>query len=83
MLGTASFPTTVAGYRQLLAWLGSFGEVGTVGVEGTGSYGAALAGHLSSNDARVVEVSRPNRQARRRDGKTEVADAIAAARAVL
>src|SRR5688500_136318 len=35
--GTASFPTTTAGYRQLLQWLSSFGEVTLVGVEGTGS----------------------------------------------
>lgn len=83
MLGTATFPTTSAGYRQLLGWLSSFGEVGKVGVEGTGSYGAALARHLTGRDVVVIEVSRPNRQVRRRYGKTDVVDAIAAARAVL
>lgn len=36
-LGTASFPTTAAGYRQLLAWLRSHGQVGRVGAEGPGS----------------------------------------------
>ena len=37
LLGTVSFPTTPAGYRKLLGWLGSFGMIGQVGVEGTSS----------------------------------------------
>ena len=83
VLGTASFPTTAAGYRQLLAWLRSHGQVGRVGVEGTGTYGAALARHLTAQGVPVIEVNRPNRQVRRRHGKTDVIDAIAAARAVM
>lgn len=82
VLGTAQFPTTAKGYRLLLAWLSGFGTVEVVGVEGTGSYGAALAHHLAQSDVRVIEVGRPNRQVRRRHGKTDVVDAIAAARAV-
>lgn len=82
LLGTAQFPTTLRGYRSLLGWLAGFGTVEAVGVEGTGSYGAALAGHLAAAGVRVVEVGRPNRQVRRRHGKTDVVDAIAAARAV-
>lgn len=82
VLGTAQFPTTAKGYRSLLAWLAEFGTVEVVGVEGTGSYGAALARHLAAADVRVIEVGRPNRQVRRRHGKTDVVDAIAAARAV-
>jgi transposase len=81
-LGTASFPTTPAGYRRLLGWLRGHGQVVTVGVEGTGSYGAALTRHLLEHGVAVVEVGRPNRQVRRRHGKTDVVDAIAAARAV-
>jgi transposase len=83
VLGTRSFPTTAAGYRRLLGWLCSFGPLHAVGLEGTGSYGSALARHLTESDMRVIEVSRPNRQVRRRHGKTDVIDAIAAARAVL
>jgi transposase len=83
VLGTESFPTTAAGYRRLLGWLRSFGQLHAVGVEGTGSYGSALARHLAENEVTVIEVSRPNRQVRRRHGKTDVIDAIAAARAVL
>jgi transposase len=82
VLGTQSFATTPAGYRQLHQWLLSFGRLDKVGVEGTGSYGAALARQLSRASAQVIEVARPNRQVRRRHGKTDVIDAIAAARAV-
>jgi len=83
VLGTESFPTTVAGYRQLLAWLRRHGQLDKVGVEGTGSYGTALARHLTAAGVEVIEVARPNRQVRRRFGKSDVIDAIAAARAVL
>ncbi len=36
ILDTASFEVTTRGYRELLAWLQSFGELVKVGVEGTG-----------------------------------------------
>ena len=83
LLGTKSFPTTAAGYRALLGWLRCFGEVVAVGVEGTGSWGAGLARYLATQAVVVLEVSRPNRQQRRRRGKSDPADAEAAARAVL
>lgn len=82
-LGTASFGADPAGYGQLGDWLGSHGNVAQVGIEGTGSYGAGLARHLVSIGIEVVEVNRPNRQLRRRLGKTDATDAQAAARAVL
>ena len=82
VLGTAQFRTTPTGYRKLLSWLQQFGPVHKVGVEGTGSYGAALARHLAEHDFVVIEVARPNRQVRRQHGKTDVVDAIAAGRAV-
>jgi hypothetical protein len=41
-----SFPTTIEGYRQLVAWARSFGVLRRAGVECTGSYGAALTRHL-------------------------------------
>ena len=62
LLGTTEFPTTPAGYRQLLAWLRSFGPIERVGIEGTGSYGAGLSRYLRSKDVEVVEVNRSNRQ---------------------
>lgn len=83
LLGVESFPTTPAGYHDLSSWLSSFGPVERVGVEGTGTYGAGLARHLSASGIVVVEVDRPNRQARRRNGKSDELDAIEAARAAL
>jgi transposase len=81
LLGVESFPTTTAGYRHMLGWLGAFGQLELVGVEGTGSYGAGLTRHLQGEGVRVVEVDRPNRQRRRRRGKSDPQDAITAARA--
>ena len=80
VLGTASFEATACGYEQLGAWLESFGVVACVGVEGTGAYGSGLARHLAGAGVRVVEVDRPNRQARRLKGKSDPLDAIEAAR---
>jgi transposase len=80
-LGVQSFPATAAGYEELLGWLQGFGTLDLVGVEGTGSYGAGLTRHLFSHQVAVVEVDRPNRQRRRRTGKSDPHDAVAAARA--
>lgn len=82
-LGTATFPATTAGYTALLAWLHGFGPLTAVGVEGTGSYGAGLTTHLHAHGVTVIEVNRPNRQTRRRTGKSDPADAVAAATATL
>ena len=83
VLGTAAFPATAAGYRRLLAWLRAFGELVAVGVEGTGSWGAGLTRCLTAADVTVIEVTRPNRQHRRRHAKSDPADAVGAARAVM
>jgi transposase len=83
VLSTQAFPTTTVGYRRLLVWLRSFGDVQTVGVEGTGSYGVGLTRFLLDAGVELREVLRPNRHVRRRHGKTDVVDAIAAARAVI
>lgn len=82
-LGTASFPTTPAGYAALLAWLQDHGLVDRIGVGSTGSWGAGLTRHLTAAGAEVVEVDRPDRKARRHEGKSDPTDAIAAARAAL
>jgi transposase len=83
VLGVESFATTPAGYVELHGWLAGFGTVVRVGVEGTGAYGAGLARHLRGRGLVVIEVDRPNRQERRRNGKSDVLDAIEAARAAL
>jgi transposase len=83
LLGVKSFATDLAGYKLLSDWMGTFGKIGLVGVEGTGSYGAGLARHLHRVGLVVVEVDRPNRQERARAGKSDSLDAIEAARAAL
>jgi len=81
LLGHHQFPATAAGYTALLGWLRTHGNLVLVGVEGTGSYGAELAFALHQAGVAVVEVDRPDRAARRRDGKSDPLDAEAAARA--
>jgi transposase len=81
LLGVQEFPVTPAGYARLLGWLGGFGTVALVGIEGTGSYGAGLARHVTAAGIRVVEVDRSDRQDRRRAGKSDPLDAVSAARA--
>ena len=81
LLGVREFPVTPAGYAGLLGWLGGFGTVCLVGIEGTGSYGAGLARHVTAAGVRVVEVDRSDRQDRRRQGKSDPLDAVSAARA--
>jgi hypothetical protein len=82
-LADAQFPATTAGYRALVAWIRGFGRVHAVGVEGTGSYGAALAGHLIGEGVKVIEVNRPDRRQRRARDRSDPLDAYAAADAVL
>jgi transposase len=81
LLGVREFPATALGYAGLPGWLGGFGPVALVGVEGTGSYGAGLARHLAGAGIRVVEAGRADRQDRRRQGKSDPLDAVSAARA--
>jgi transposase len=83
LVGTESFPADSAGYKALFAWLEGFGEVTKVGVEGTGAYGVGVARFLRRRGIEVVEVNRPNRQARRNHGKSDPLDAVEAARAAL
>ena len=72
LLGVNEFPATAAGYTRLMSWLGGFGTVALVGIEGTGSYGAGLARHITTAGVR---------QDRRRQGKSDSFDAVSAARA--
>jgi transposase len=83
LLDVQSFPADLAGYENLIGWLSGFGPVVRIGVEGTGSWGVGLARFLAGHDVEVVEVDRPNRQTRRKQGKSDPTDAISAARAAL
>ena len=81
-LDATSVATTPGGYRALLGWAQRLGEIDAWGIEGTGSFGAGLTRFLRGHGQVVVEVNRPNRQLRRRRGKSDPLDAEAAARAV-
>lgn len=83
MLGDAEFAATPSGYAALLAWMQGHGHIESVGVEGTGAYGAGLARHLHERGVPVLEVPRPDRRLRRQHGKSDALDAEAAARTVL
>ena len=82
-LGTTAVATTRRGFGQLERWAQRLGVIQRFGIEGTGSYGAGLARWLAARGHQVVEVNRPNRQTRRRQGKSDPIDAEAAARAAL
>jgi transposase len=83
LLGSNTFSATGVGYARLIRWVRTFGDVDRAGVESTGSYGSALARHLTAQNILVTEVNRTDRSTRRRRGKSDTIDAEAAARAVL
>ena len=82
-LGHQEFPARANGYAALLAWMRSFGRIVAIGVESTGSFGATLTRFIADAGEEVVEVNKPNRQARHRDGKSDRLDAEQIARSVL
>ena len=83
VLGVESFPTTADGHRCLSSWMTAFGTIERVGIEGTGAYGAGVARHFVAAGVVVIEVDRPDRQKRRRLGKSDQLDAVEAARGAL
>ncbi|MDK6382804.1 transposase [Citrobacter freundii] len=80
LLGTHIIQTNQAGYLELLDWARSFGILERAGIEGTGTYSAALTRYLIKHRIYVVEVNRPDRSKRRLEGPL---DAENAARTVL
>ena len=81
VLGTRCFATTRQGYRQMLAWMRSFGDVQSIGIESTGSYGAGLLRFMQEAGIKVLEVTTPDKHDRRRRGKNDDLDAQNAAHA--
>ncbi|MHA7274805.1 IS110 family RNA-guided transposase [Arthrobacter sp. TMT4-20] len=82
-LANHQFPASKAGYEALRRWMSDYGTIRSVGVEGTGSYGAGLARSLASHGINVREVPCPNRRSRRQAGKSDLQDAQTAAHTVL
>ena len=82
-LGDQAFVADSGGYRALITWAGTHGRIEAFGIEGTGSYGAGLAGSVRRAGHRVAEVNRGDRSLRRAAGKSDTLDAEAAARSAL
>lgn len=81
ILASESFATTRQGYKQMLTWMRSFGEVVRVGIECTGTYGAGLLRYLEQAGITVLEVTAPDKSDRRKRGKDDTLDAGNAAHA--
>lgn len=80
-LDTFECPASSAGYLALHRWALELGEPGFA-LEGTGSYGAGLARFLQAAGCLVYECERPKRS-ERRGGKSDLIDALLAARRLL
>lgn len=83
VLESRSFVVDSGGYTQLIYWAASFGGKLTFGIEGTGSYGAGLAGAVRRRGIGAMEVVRTDRRDRWLRGKSDTIDAENAAKAVL
>ena len=60
VLASQCFATTRHGYKQMLAWMRSFGSLQRVGIEATGTYGAGLLRYLQNAGVEVLEVTTPD-----------------------
>lgn len=80
-LASQSFATTRQGYRSMLEWMRSFGDLQRVGVEATGTYGAGVMRYFQKAGIKVLEVTGPDKHDRRARGKSDLFDAEAAAHA--
>lgn len=83
VLGNQCFATTRHGYKQMLAWMRSFGQLRRIGVEATGTYGAGLLRYMRTAGVEVLEVTAPDKHDRRKRGKNDDLDAQNAAHAAL
>jgi transposase len=85
-LASQVFDNDPKGHRQAFEWIVGLGEERVVGIECSGSYGAALAWHLMGRgeDVREVPTARTYRERKRKtsDGKSDAVDALAIARVV-
>src|SRR5258708_6417764 len=76
LVGHREFQANEGGYRALLVWMRAHGRIVAIGVESSGSFGATLTRYLADAGEDVVEVNKPNRQARHMDGQSDPLDAV-------
>ena len=81
VLGTHSFATTRQSYRQMLAWMRSLGDLQRIGVEFRLELWRGLLRFMQQAKISVLEVTTPDKQDRRRRGKSDDLDAQNAAHA--
>ena len=81
LLDSQTFPSTRHGYKQMLVWMRSFGELSRIGIECTGTYGAGLLRYMQQAGVTVLEVTAPDKSDRRKRGKDDIRDAQNAAHA--
>ena len=74
LLGERHAVATTSGYRGLERWSSNLGTIHAFGIEGTGSYGAGIARFLTGLGYCVVEVNRPDRSTRYRNGKSDASE---------
>jgi transposase len=86
VLATREFSNDERGHSSLLGWIDQHGMKRTIGIEGSGSYGAGLTRRLIERNECVFEVptslSHRERKKRPARGKSDAEDAIAIARVV-
>lgn len=83
---TRDFPTTMAGIKRALAWVGRLtgADLGILWViEGAATYGMVLAGMVEATGYTVVEAPRMSRRDHHGVGKSDVLDAARIGHAVL
>jgi len=86
-LAARTFQNDGRGHQSLLRWASSLSQERRFGIEGSGSYGAALARLLGAAGEAAVEVpailTQRERRHLRRAGKSDPGDALAIARVAL
>jgi transposase len=87
VLAERTFANDRRGHVEFARWAADLVPAARIGVEGSASYGSALARHLVAGGHEVLEVppqlSRRERHRTRRPGKSDPLDALAIARVVL
>jgi transposase len=85
-VGVREFTNDGAGHDSLIDWVDDHGPERVIGIEGSGSYGAALARRLlqAGDDVREVPAFMSHRERKKNPsrGKSDVNDAIAIAQVV-
>ncbi|GAB19980.1 putative transposase [Gordonia effusa NBRC 100432] len=81
LIADRQFGTTHAQYLQIQRWLAHW-HLRSIGIEQTGTYGAAVTNVLASAGYRIIDVNHPDLSVRAREGKSDPIDAVMAANAV-